>query len=96
MPHDDPATGLTENGAYAADDARGARFGGLTGHCLWGGTRVAASVVEKRALFERMGAQAIDLESGVVAGAAQLRGVPFIAVRAVCAIRRNETCHRQP
>ncbi len=79
-----PATVLTEDGAYAADPALGVRFGGLTVHSLWGGTRVAASAAEKRALFERTGAQAIDLESGVVARAAQVQGVPFIAVRAVC------------
>lgn len=79
-----PATVLTEDGAFAADAGLAARFGGLTGHSLWGGTQVAVSARDKAALFHRSGAQAIDLESGVVAQAAQARGVPFIAVRAIC------------
>jgi adenosylhomocysteine nucleosidase len=79
-----PVTVLTDDGVYAADPALGAQFGGLTAHRLWGGTRVAASAAEKRALFERTGAHAIDLESGAVARLASDRAVPFIAVRAVC------------
>jgi adenosylhomocysteine nucleosidase len=79
-----PATVLTEEGIYSADPGLAALFGGATDHRLWGGARVAASVAEKRALFARTGAQAIDLESGVVAKEAGARGVPFIAVRAIC------------
>ncbi|HVY17220.1 MAG TPA: hypothetical protein VHB27_18495 [Rhodopila sp.] len=75
---------LTEAGAFSADPGLAARFGGLTPHRLWGGATVAASAADKAALFRRTGAQAIDLESGMVAQAATARGVPFIAVRAVC------------
>jgi len=38
---------------------------------------------EKKALFRRTGAVAVDMESGTVAAAARKAGVPFIVVRAV-------------
>ena len=79
-----PAGVVTDAGLYGADPSLGALFGGLTDHRVWGGTRVAGSAAEKCALFRRTGAQAIDLESGVVAQAASDWGVPFIAVRAIC------------
>jgi adenosylhomocysteine nucleosidase len=79
-----PVSVLTEQGTFAADAGLAAWFGGLTGHHLWGGQQVVVSTAEKAALFERTGAAAIDLESGAVAQAASVRGVPFIAVRAVC------------
>jgi adenosylhomocysteine nucleosidase len=39
--------------------------------------------VEKRALYERSGAVAVDMESGVIASVARRAGTPFLCVRAV-------------
>jgi adenosylhomocysteine nucleosidase len=69
---------------FEADPGLATLFGGLTHNALWAGERVAATVAEKQALFAATGAAAVDLESGAVAHAAAERGVPFIAVRAVC------------
>ena len=61
-----------------------AGFGPVSPHLLLGGTRVAATEVEKRRLHEETGAAAIDLESGAVARVAAETELPFAALRAVC------------
>jgi len=48
------------------------------------GDAVAADAAAKRALFATTAAQAIDLESGGVARVADLHGLPFAVVRAIC------------
>lgn len=45
--------------------------------------RPVQTVAEKSALRERSGAAAVDMESGIVARAAQDRGLPFISVRVI-------------
>jgi adenosylhomocysteine nucleosidase len=50
---------------------------------LAGVDRPVVSVEGKRALRERTGAAAVDMESHVVAAGAARRGVPFMALRAV-------------
>jgi hopanoid-associated phosphorylase len=50
---------------------------------LAGVDRPVATADAKRALLERTGAVAVDMESHVVAKAAARAGVPFIAVRAI-------------
>jgi adenosylhomocysteine nucleosidase len=79
-----PDTVLSDGEVFRADPALAARFGGLTGHCLLGGTSIAADAQSKRALLAAMGARAIDLESGSVARVAALHGLPFAVVRAIC------------
>jgi adenosylhomocysteine nucleosidase len=44
---------------------------------------VLASPSDKRALFDRTGAIAVDMESAAVAGVAHHAGVPFVAIRAI-------------
>jgi adenosylhomocysteine nucleosidase len=79
-----PDTVVSGGRTYFADAVLAARFGGLTGHCLLAGDEVAADADAKRRLFAAMGAQAIDLESGGVARVADLHGLPFAVVRAIC------------
>jgi adenosylhomocysteine nucleosidase len=79
-----PATVVAGGRRFAADAGLAARFGGLTGHCVLAGDAVAADAAAKRALFATTAAQAIDLESGGVARVADLHGLPFAVVRAIC------------
>jgi adenosylhomocysteine nucleosidase len=50
---------------------------------LFGGTKIAASQDEKSLLHRRTGAVAVDLESGVVALAAQRLSRPLLVLRAI-------------
>jgi adenosylhomocysteine nucleosidase len=50
---------------------------------LAGVDRPVVSAADKRRLYARTGASAVDMESHVVAAAAARRGVPFIALRAI-------------
>ncbi|MDB5405720.1 MAG: hypothetical protein JWL84_632 [Rhodospirillales bacterium] len=59
------------------------RLTGALDGTLLGGRTPAVSAAAKAALFARTGALAVDLESLAVARAAGLRGLPFIAVRAI-------------
>ena len=45
--------------------------------------RVVTTPAEKRALWQRTGAVAVDMESGAVLAAAAARGVPALVIRAV-------------
>ena len=44
---------------------------------------IVAGIADKAQLFARVGAAAVDMESGVVARAAARAGVPFLAIRAI-------------
>jgi len=60
------------------------RLGGPTPHCLLGADSIAADPADKRQLFTRTGAAAVDVESGAVARVAAAHGLPFAALRAIC------------
>jgi adenosylhomocysteine nucleosidase len=53
-------------------------------HTLYGGATLAVTAAEKAALWRSTGADAIDLESGIVAELAAARGIPFAILRAIC------------
>ena len=78
---------LPEGGALDFDSrwahAIAARIAGARVAPLLGARDVAKTAAEKRALFERHGVPAIDMESRGVAEAAHEAGVPFVALRAV-------------
>ena len=57
---------------------------GRIGGALFSGGEVLATSAAKRALFERTGAAAVDLESAAVAEAAARHALPFAALRVIC------------
>ncbi len=57
---------------------------GRVGGALFSGGAVVASAAAKRALFERTGAAAVDLESAAVAEQAARHAIPFAVLRAIC------------
>jgi adenosylhomocysteine nucleosidase len=58
-------------------------LGGANSKNLYAGTTIAVTRDQKSALFASTGADAIDLESGAVATAAQAAQIPFAALRAI-------------
>jgi len=78
---------LPEGGTLQFDSrwahAIAARIAGARVAPLLGAAEVAMSAGEKRALFERHAAHAVDMESRGVAEAARAAGIPFVALRAV-------------
>ncbi len=71
-------------GPCEADEALCDWLGGATQGALLAGDWVVATAAAKRALRERTGAVAVDLESGAVARAATRQGIGFAVLRAVC------------
>jgi adenosylhomocysteine nucleosidase len=55
--------------------------------------KAIGSVADKAALFRETGAAAVDMESLAIAEAAQMRGLPFIAVRVVVDSARDALPH---
>jgi adenosylhomocysteine nucleosidase len=79
-----PAEVMTEEDRFPTDAALTTWLGGATGGILFAAPATVATASGKRALHERTGAQAVDLESGAVAAIARTRGLPFAALRCVC------------
>jgi adenosylhomocysteine nucleosidase len=65
------------------DETLIAWLGGATCQNLYAGTSIAVTHEQKSALFASTGADAIDLESGAVAIAAQAAQIPFACLRAI-------------
>ena len=57
---------------------------GRVGGAVWSGGAVLPTEAAKRAVYEKTGAAAVDLESAAVAAAAARRAIPFAALRAIC------------
>lgn len=78
---------LPEGGAFLFDGewarAIAARVPGARIAPILGATAAAISPGEKRALFQRHGAAAVDMESRGVAEVAREARIPFVAIRAV-------------
>src|SRR5581483_2443133 len=71
-------------GRFATDPALVACLGGTTPHSLYGADTPVAQAADKRALHERTGCHAVDLESAAVAEIASRHRLPFAVLRAVC------------
>ena len=78
-----PGALQTPAGAKLADAVLVRRLGGPR-HTLYAGIDIAVTRADKKALYDRTGADAIDLESGAVADVAAAAGVPFAVLRAIC------------
>lgn len=60
-----------------------ALLGGATSNKLYASSEIAFTTAQKSALFASTGADAIDLESGAVAAAAEAANIPFACLRAI-------------
>ena len=69
---------------FAADAALGAALGGFSCEALLASDTVVATSQDKAASWRASAADALDMESGTVAEAAQAAGIPFAVLRAVC------------
>jgi len=58
-----------------------------------GAGAIVAGVNEKKSLYDRTNAVAVDLESGAVASAASRAGVPFVVVRAIADSAHRDLPH---
>lgn len=80
-------TVMVAKNAWEADDAWNKRFRDLLPDTssvpFWGSDLMASNVDDKALIFRRTGCLAIDMESHIVARAAEAHGLPFNVVRAV-------------
>ncbi len=79
-----PGCVLWQGRRYRTDAALNAALGGVSGEMLLAERSVIAGAAAKAEAYRDSGADAVDLESGAVAEAASLAGLPFAALRAVC------------
>lgn len=79
-----PRCVLWRDKRYPTSQQLGATLGGINAEYVLGGTGVVADRAEKARLWKATGAEIIDLESGPVAEAATLAGLPFAVLRVVC------------
>ena len=78
-----PDVVLSRDGHWPTHPPLSAELGRVGGAVFSGGA-IVASAAAKRALFERTGAAAVDLESAAVAEEAARHAIPFAVLRAVC------------
>lgn len=79
-----PAAVWTHGVQFACDPTLVACLGLGDAATIMGADTVVATAAEKRSLWLRTAAVAVDLESGAVARQAHSHGLPFAALRVVC------------
>ena len=78
-----PAAVVEGEERYMCDPALMTFLGGSNGAKILAGTDIAATVTQKAALYRATRIDAVDLELGAVARAAQAHGLPFAVLRAI-------------
>ena len=73
---------VTADGTYPAVSALAATLEAHVG-MLYGDVRIASQLSDKKYMFEKTTALAVDLESGEAARVAAAAGIPFMALRAI-------------
>lgn len=79
-----PSRIVADGHDYLPDLSLCARLGGITPGGLLHSDLVVATAAEKHALYSASLCTALDMESGVVAQAAQQARLPFAVLRAIC------------
>lgn len=79
-----PTAVLANGECHITDPMLSRLLGGATGHVILGGEAVAATLADKRHLFDATKAAGIDLESAAVARIASSHDMPFAVLRAIC------------
>jgi adenosylhomocysteine nucleosidase len=79
-----PSGVIARDERHATDPALSRMLGGATQHHVLGADTIVAGTEEKRRLWDRTDAAAVDLESGAVARVAALHRIPFAVLRAIC------------
>jgi adenosylhomocysteine nucleosidase len=78
-----PAAVIDAGEAFNCDRALLQLLGGGNGKAVLASQHIAETALEKHWLFNRSGADAVDLESGAVARAASAHGLAFAVLRAI-------------
>lgn len=81
--HDDPGFETDPDAREQMVNALSADLHVRTG-TLWSAQRPIATQADKRALAERSGAVAVDMEAAPIAAVAARAHLPFVAVKAIC------------
>jgi adenosylhomocysteine nucleosidase len=79
-----PSAVIARDERHATDPDLSRMLGGTTPQHVHGADAIVASVEEKRRLWQRTAAAAVDLESGAVARIAAVHNIPFAVLRAIC------------
>ncbi|HEX7324575.1 MAG TPA: hypothetical protein VF292_04365 [Rhodanobacteraceae bacterium] len=81
--HDDPGHTTDADACQRLAEAFAVRLHVHRG-TLWSSAQPVATTADKRALAERSGARAVDMEAAPVAAVAARAGLPFVAVKVIC------------
>lgn len=79
-----PRALLLDGELLSCDPALSAQLGGMTDHVMLAGGDLLDTADNKRRVWRKLQAHAIDLESAAVGRAARAHGLPFAVLRAVC------------
>lgn len=79
-----PPAVLVASNTVVCDEMMVRRLQGPLGGTILACTGIIASKAEKATIYAETGAAAVDLESGAIATAASMAGLPFAVLRVIC------------